>query len=349
MAAWSAGPDRGEGSVDRGWREPHLSLLEDRQRGGAGGDGRHPGETEKMARTLAWLGLGIGLAQVAAPEKVALLIGIADDGGTRTIMRAVGLREIASGLGILTRQKAAPWLWARVGGDVMDLALLRKAITSGSADRGRVAAAAAAVAGVAAADALCGLQLVREDDAPSRDATPGPERETRVTAAITVNAPAERVFASWDGFQDLPRFMRDLASVELTDARQSHWRRSLPGGLAIDWDVTINNAVPNELIEWRTGVGSGLDASGQIRFRPASGSQGTEVLFEAEIAPPGGELGHRVVGLFAGTLGTAAQNDLRRFKQLIEIGEIVASDDSVVPGPNSARPSDNETTVTAVK
>lgn len=132
--------------------------------------------------------------------------------------------------------------------------------------------------------------------------------------------------------------MKDLASVEVTSDRQSRWQATFPGGLSVGWDVEIVNAAPNESIQWRTADDSGLDASGQVRFRPAPGDRGTEILFNARFNPPGGELGSKIGGLFADALGQKVQNDLRRSKQLIEIGEIVQSDDSIVPGPNPAQP-----------
>jgi uncharacterized membrane protein len=75
-----------------------------------------------------------------------------------------------------------------------------------------------------------------------------------------------------------------------------------------------------------------------VRFRPAPGERGTEVVFDATFSPPGGELGKKIAGFFAEALGTRIGSDLRRFKQLVELGEIVHSDDSVIPGPNPAQP-----------
>jgi uncharacterized membrane protein len=75
-----------------------------------------------------------------------------------------------------------------------------------------------------------------------------------------------------------------------------------------------------------------------VRFRSAPGGRGTEVIFEATFSPPGGELGKKIAGFFAEALGTKIGSDLRRFKQLVELGEIVHSDDSVIPGPNPAQP-----------
>src|SRR5437773_1482407 len=85
------------------------------QRSGPAGGG-----DERFARILGWFSLGLGLAQIAAPDSVARWIGVSDDDDNRTMLRTVGLREVASGFGILTRPRPAGWLWTRVAGDVMD-------------------------------------------------------------------------------------------------------------------------------------------------------------------------------------------------------------------------------------
>src|SRR5687768_9107550 len=144
------------------WRQTSTPAFQD-QRNGLTSMG---GEMERLARALGWFSLGLGFAQIAAPARVARLIGVADDDETIAVMRVLGVREIASGIGILTQPKPAPWLWARVGGDAMDLALLRRAASSPRADHNRVTAATAAVAGIAAVDALCSTRLTAESDAP---------------------------------------------------------------------------------------------------------------------------------------------------------------------------------------
>src|SRR5215213_10148653 len=84
---------------------------------GQQGDGRQG--DEQLAKALGWFSIGLGLAQLAAPGEVARFIGVHDDRDTRKLMRGVGLRELTSGLGILTQPRPAGWLWARVGGDAM--------------------------------------------------------------------------------------------------------------------------------------------------------------------------------------------------------------------------------------
>src|SRR4051795_11219161 len=103
---------------------------------------------QRRARSLGWFSIGLGLAGIGAPRTVARLIGISDDDETRNTMFAIGLREITSGIGILSRPRPTGWVWSRVGGDLMDLAFLGKAMSSDENDKNRVAAATAAVLGV---------------------------------------------------------------------------------------------------------------------------------------------------------------------------------------------------------
>jgi len=269
---------------------------------------------------------------------VAQLVGVDADDETIAVMRVLGVREIASGFGILTQPKPAPWLWARVGGDAMDLALLRRALSSPRADHNRVASASAAVAGIAAVDALCGTRLTAEADAPDQTEAMPQSGEVHAKAAITVNAPIAEVYAFWEGFRNLPRFMGDFAAVDVSSDRNSSWSLTAPAGITINWDVEIADATPNQRITWQTAAGTTLVASGEVRFRSAPGGRGTEVVFDARFNPPGGELGKKIAGFFAEALGTKIGSDLRRFKQLVELGEIVHSDDSVIPGPNPAQP-----------
>ncbi|HEX2281788.1 MAG TPA: SRPBCC family protein, partial [Thermomicrobiales bacterium] len=209
------------------------------------------GEMERLARALGWFSLGLGFAQIAAPSKMARLVGVADDDETIALMRVLGVREIASGLGILTQQKPTPWMWTRVGGDAMDLALLRRALSSPRADHNRVAAATAAVAGIAAVDALCSTRLTAETNAPGQTEATSQSGEVHATAAITVNAPLAEVYAFWEDFRNLPRFMGDFASVEVSGDRTSRWSLTAPAGITFDWDVEIVDATPNQRIAWQ--------------------------------------------------------------------------------------------------
>src|SRR5215210_2831243 len=142
--------------------EPHQESYRDQSYSRRFTDRPSP-ETEsnaqRRARGLGWFSIGLGLSQIGAPRALARLIGITDDDETRNTMFAIGLREITSGIGILSSPRGAGWVWSRVGGDLMDLALLGKAMRDDENDRNRVAAATAAVAGVTILDFMTGQQL----------------------------------------------------------------------------------------------------------------------------------------------------------------------------------------------
>ena len=72
------------------------------------------GKQERLANGLGWFSIGLGLAEIAVPGKVAELIGIRDEDRTRSLLRFYGMRELAAGVGILTQPQPAGWLWGRV-------------------------------------------------------------------------------------------------------------------------------------------------------------------------------------------------------------------------------------------
>jgi hypothetical protein len=110
-----------------------------------------------VARALAWFSIGLGLAEVIAPRSMARLTGTQ---GYEPVLFLFGLREIASGIGILAGPGApAAWLWTRTAGDALDLALLGMAAASNEGERGRLVLAAGAVAGAMAADIICAQRL----------------------------------------------------------------------------------------------------------------------------------------------------------------------------------------------
>jgi hypothetical protein len=127
-------------------------------------------KAQTLARNIALTSLGLGFAELLAPRQVARLIGISED-HERTL-RALGLREIASGLGIL-QGKPALFLWSRVAGDVMDLALLAAAARSGQSNRRRVNAAIAAVSAITLLDVIASVLHSRSNIEPGwRDPRP---------------------------------------------------------------------------------------------------------------------------------------------------------------------------------
>src|SRR5690349_17961012 len=175
---------------DRAWFDSRQSGI----RGVVAGFG--PSDMTQMVKALGWFSLGLGLTQLIAPRQVAQMIGLPGDDDEQTILRLIGLREIVSGVGILAQAEPTPWLWSRVGGDAMDLALLYAAMNSPRASKDRVTAATIAVLGITAADLLGSLNLTAAPhDASGATVT----NDVLVTAAVTVQAPVREVFALWEG------------------------------------------------------------------------------------------------------------------------------------------------------
>jgi len=113
----------------------------------------------RLAFGLGWFGIGLGLAELLVPRRFARTIGVPYE--HHRLIRAMGVREIANGLGILIWPSASAGIWARVVGDMIDLACLGAAFTSPHANRSRLATTAAALAGAAAVDLVCAQQLTR--------------------------------------------------------------------------------------------------------------------------------------------------------------------------------------------
>ena len=299
-----------------------AQFIESSDNGGRRNGSRGLNE-EKIARGLGWFSIGLGLAEIAAPRKLAKLIGVRRN--YSGLIRVLGAREIASGIGILTRRRPeespnAFWMWSRVGGDAIDLALLGAAYSLRRSrvrrsDRGRIAVAAAAVAGVTALDLICSQRLSR----PSGGAI-------RVAQAVTINRAPEELYRFWRDFQNLPRFMKHLESVRETGNRRSHWVAKAPAGRKVEWDAEITEDRPNELIAWRSLEGADVDNVGSVRFERASGGRGSIVKVEMLYSPPAGALGAAVARLFGENPEWQVKDDLRRFKQVMETGEIITTE-----------------------
>lgn len=282
-----------------------------------------------LAKGLGWFSLGLGMAQLVAPGSMARMIGVKRDGITEPVMRFIGLREIASGIGILSGWGRTNWLRGRVGSDLIDLALLGTALRSDVAEPPRLVGATVAVAGVTALDVLA--------TRASRGAE-GANRLPEVRAAITVARPVQTVYAYWRDFSNLPRFMEHLQSVESTGEGHTHWVTKAPLGRTVEWDAEVVSDVPNELIAWRSLPGSQIDSAGMVQFKPAPGDRGTEIHVSMRYTMPGGKVGATLSKIFAENPDREVYDDLRAFKQQMETGEVLKSDAILAGGRLKQRP-----------
>lgn len=141
--------------------------------------------------------------------------------------------------------------------------------------------------------------------------------------AVTINRPAAELYAYWRDLSNLPSFMDNVVSIAPNGDR-SHWVVKAPGGKTVEWDARITEDRPNELIAWASEEGADVSNSGRIEFRDA-GARGTVVTATIAYDPPAGVIGKVIAKMFQREPAIQARRDLRRFKQLMETGEIATS------------------------
>lgn len=263
-----------------------------------------------LATGLGLFSLGLGLAEVVAPGPVAAATGMKH---RPFLLRAFGLREVLSGAAILASRKPAVALWSRVLGDAFDLGMMASDLLSPRRGRGRLALATAAVAGVTALDVLAAVRLSR--------AEPG-LRTIRFVKTISVNRSPAECYALWRDFQGLSRWMRHVESVEPLPDGTTRWTVRGPAGQPVSWDAELVRDEPDSFIAWRSVEGAAVATAGSVAFAERSGGKGTLVRVNFVYAPPAGVAGAFASRLLGACPMSAIAEDLRRFKGLLETGEI---------------------------
>jgi len=148
-------------------------------------------------------------------------------------------------------------------------------------------------------------------------------RGVKVERTITINRSPEECYRYWRDLGNLPRFTGHLLSVQVIDERRSHWVAKAPAPWAqVEWDAEIINDTPNALISWRSLKDADVDNAGSVRFRAAPGGRGTEVTVELNYEPPAGRLGMTLARFLGEEPGQQVEDDLRKFKQIMETGEV---------------------------
>lgn len=147
---------------------------------------------------------------------------------------------------------------------------------------------------------------------------------TKIERSVVINRSRDELFHFWRQFDNLPRFMDNLESVTILDDRRSHWVAKGPVGTRVEWDAEIHNEIEAELIAWRSLPGADVDQAGSVHFSPARDG-GTEVRVIMRYAAPAGRLGDAVAHLLGDDPERQIADDLRRFKQVMEAGEVPSS------------------------
>lgn len=281
---------------------------------------RARGSTTDLARTLGWMSLGLGIVGLMMPRRLARSAGMAQD---ERWVRAIGTRELISGAGILMRPHKPGWLWSRVAGDAMDLLLITLSARSRDRDATRRRGLlSAALAGVSVLDLL----VAWDHTARLRHVSAMPRKErtgvSQVKKSLDVNCSPEKCYRFWRDVENFPRFMPHVERVEAVDATHSRWQVRGLLGQSFEWNAALTSDVPGQQLGWQTSSGSDVAHAGIVRFSPAPGHRGTRVEVEFTFHPPLGKAGLMLARMTGEEPSQLVSEDLRRFKQLIETGEI---------------------------
>lgn len=146
--------------------------------------------------------------------------------------------------------------------------------------------------------------------------------DTLIGHTVTINRPRGELFAFWRDLSNLPAFMDNIERIELLDGDRSRWVVKAPGEATVEWTAAITEQRDGEVIAWASEEGADVPNSGRIDFRDAQGDRGTIVTATILYDPPAGFIGKVIAKMFQREPSIQARRDLRRFKQLMETGEI---------------------------
>ncbi len=164
----------------------------------------------------------------------------------------------------------------------------------------------------------------RSADRSSPVASVGRGQGVKVEESVTINRPVLEVYRFWRNFENLPRFMDHLESVTVIDDARSHWVAKGPAGTKVEWDAIIHNEVDDELIAWRSLPGAEVNNAGSVHFTPTPDGTGTDVRVVLSYEPPAGMVGVAVAKLLGEEPSKQVADDLRRFKQVMDSGDVLA-------------------------
>jgi uncharacterized membrane protein len=281
-----------------------------------------------MARALGVASAALGVPMLTSPDTVARLAGVDNVAVAPHVIQAVGVRELMHAATLLVGPPKT--VWTRVAGDAVDLALLARAVTNRNGERRtRVSLATAAVAGIAAIDTVAAIRA-RHTGQHGRG-KPGP---LQLKASVTVRRSPQDVYEFWRDFERLPEFMGHLRSVTVDGEGRSTWTANAPIKKQVTWRAELTGDEPGRRISWKSLPGADVANSGTVHFAETPDGSGTEVRVSLHYDVPGGAVGRAVARLWGEEPAQQVHDDLRRFKAILETGDVVRSD-SLPDGPDS--------------
>ncbi|MBJ3784717.1 SRPBCC family protein [Devosia sediminis] len=161
------------------------------------------------------------------------------------------------------------------------------------------------------------------DDAPKRAQRDDKDGDYAIVGrSVLINRPRSELFAYWRDFTKLPTFMHAVESVAIGDGERSTWTIKAPAGQHVTLETELVDVIENEAIGWRSTEHSQIKTTGHVTFTDAPAGRGTIVTAEIAYEPPGGDVGRLIAKLFQAEPNIQARHELKRFKQLMEAGEV---------------------------
>lgn len=216
----------------------------------------------------------------------------------------------------------------------------------GLKERGLLGCVAAVAGGALVTAGFWGVtdEIEDESDAPRAGeaekqlaAAQGWKSAAVVSRAVSINRPRAELYAFWRDFANLPRFMENVKSIEALDDTRSRWTVAAPAGQEVTWVAVVTEDRTGERIAWEAAPGSQIRNAGWVEFADGPDGRGTEVRAVIAYEPPAGQAGRVVAKLLQREPQVQARRDLRRFKQIMEAGEI-ATAKAPFAAPRAASP-----------
>lgn len=267
----------------------------------------------QLSEVLGYVGVGIGIAELLMPRAVAQTTGLPP-----RLVRKLGTLEIITSAGILLRPQQSAWRWSRVAGDLFDLYLLAK--SGRLLLNNRLPIITALLAGMTALDVLAAIDSGQQNTTQS-DLRSG----IRIHKSLSVQRTAEECYRFWRNFENFPQFMHYVQSVQVVDTTHTHWRFRTPQGQQVEWTIELFSDIPSQQLGWRTLADAPIEHVGIVKFSPAYGNTSARLDIEIIYKKSVGKTDHALSQLFAEAPSEQWDEDLRRFKQLIETGEIATT------------------------
>ncbi|HET7316733.1 MAG TPA: SRPBCC family protein [Sphingomicrobium sp.] len=152
-----------------------------------------------------------------------------------------------------------------------------------------------------------------------------PQPEALVGRTVSINKPRQELYERWRDFTRFPDFMHNVERVITEGDGSSRWTMKAPTGETIDLVTRITEDKPAEAIAWESTPESEIETEGRVEFSDGPPRRGTIVRLQIRYDPPGGTIGRGIAKLLQREPNIQARRDLRRFKQLMETGEVTTN------------------------